>query len=271
MADTSEDIRQGFFDIPGGRVAYQWYPATRDASTSLVFLHEGLGSVELWREFPARVAAASGRAVLVYSRLGYGYSDPVPLPRPLTYMHHEAGVCLPAVLDAAAIERCILLGHSDGASIALINAGAVRDARVAALVLMAPHVFNEPISVASIEKAREAYPNGLRDKLKRYHGDNVDCAFRGWNDAWLDPGFATWNIEAFLSPITIPMLIIQGLDDEYGTLEQVRAIEQQSGGPVNTLLLEQCRHSPFRDREQATLDAIVDFIEAVDTVPTRVD
>lgn len=259
---TAAQGANGYLYTCAGRIEFVRYPARRQDRTTLVFLHEGLGCVALWKDFPQRVAQASGLDTLVFSRIGYGNSDPAPLPRPLTYMHHEGLRILPEVLDAAGIDRCILVGHSDGASIAIIHAGGVRDPRVQGLVLMAPHVFNEPVCVASIEKARMAYREGLRDKLAAYHGDNVDCAFHGWNDAWLDPGFLDWNIEEYLAPISIPVLVIQGRDDEYGTLDQVAAIERQCGGAVQTLVLERCRHAPHRDRDEATLAAIVRFVDS---------
>ncbi len=259
-----EVVARGFLDIPGGRVEYVDIEARRDDAPALVFLHEGLGCVGLWKDFPATVAASTGCRVLAYSRLGYGGSDPVALPRPLTYMHHEGLELLPAVLDAARIGRYIAVGHSDGASIAIIHAGGVRDARRDGLVLMAPHVFNELLSVSSIEKARDVYGHGLRDRLARYHGDNVDCAFRGWNDAWLDPGFLDWNIEEYLSGIDVPVLLVQGRDDEYGTLAQVEAIERQCGSTVQTMLLDDCGHSPHRDREASTREAITAFVSSID-------
>ena len=255
-------VTTGWLEARAGRLEFVRHHTGHNDRPTLVFLHEGLGCVELWRDFPERVAQATGCDTLVYSRIGYGRSDPVELPRPLTYMHHEGLEILPDVLDAAGIRQCVLIGHSDGASIAIIHAGGVRDPRVLALVLLAPHVFNEAICVASIEQAREAFWSRLRDKLAVYHGDNVDCAFRGWNDAWLDPGFLDWNIEEYLAAIDVPVLVIQGRDDEYGTLDQVDAIARQCGGPVRTLLLEDCRHSPQRDRTEASLAAITTFVDA---------
>lgn len=261
MPATTES--RGFLALPGGRVEYVDHPATGPATPTLVLLHEGLGCVALWKTFPAELAAATGCRVLAYSRFGYGASDPVTLPRPLTYMHEEGIDVLPAVLDAAGVGECILVGHSDGASIAICFGGGRADGRLRGLVLMAPHVFNEPLSVASIEAARDAYGAGLREKLARYHGDNVDCAFRGWNDAWLDPGFRHWNIEPFCTAIGVPTLVIQGHDDEYGTLAQVDAIVAGIPGPVDTLLLDQCGHSPQRDQPRATIDAIAGFVEGL--------
>ena len=244
-----------FLSVDGVRLEVARIPG--DAPT-LVWLHEGLGSAELWRDVPDAVSARSGLGSFVYSRRGYGHSDPVSVPRPLTYMHEEGRV-LPAVLDAAGIDQAILVGHSDGGSIALLAAAAVPD-RVRALVLEAPHVFCEDISVRSIEEARTAYLTGdLRARLARFH-DDVDGAFWGWNRAWLDPGFRAWNIEAVLPRITVPTLVIQGEQDPYGTLAQVDAVERGLAGPVTRCILPDCGHSPHRDRRDAVLDAIATFV-----------
>ena len=255
----------GFLTADGRRLEYALVgpPGPRGAPT-LVLLHEGLGCVSLWRDFPAALAARTGCRVLVYSRAGYGASDPVPLPRPVGFMHDEALRSLPEVLEAAAITDAILVGHSDGASIALIHAAAARTAdRVRAVALLAPHVFVEDLSVRSIAAAAVAYQEtDLRARLLRHHGDNVDCAFWGWNRVWLDPGFRGWNLEAFLPRVTVPLLVIQGVDDEYGTEAQVAAIAGKSGGPVETLLLPGCGHSPHRDQREATLDALSAFVAA---------
>jgi pimeloyl-ACP methyl ester carboxylesterase len=226
---------------------------------TLAFLHEGLGSLPQWRDFPARVAERTGHGALVYSRFGYGASDPVPLPRPLTYMHEEAREVLPLVLDAAGVGEVVLIGHSDGASIALM--AATTDRRVRGLVLEAPHVFVEDISIASIEKAKTAYESGdLRARLAKYHA-HVDVAFRGWNDAWLDPDFRSWNLEHYLPAITVPVLVIQGEDDPYGTRAQVDAIARATRDRVDTLMLPACGHAPHRDQPEATLQAIATFVE----------
>lgn len=201
----------GFLDVDGVSLEYRWFGPASDETLTLVFLHEGLGCVELWRDFPERVAEATGCGVLVYSRAGYGRSDPAELPRPLNYMHIEGLEVLPKVLDAAGIRETVLVGHSDGGSIALINAGGLVDARIRGLVLMAPHVFNEQVCVDSIRAAKQAYEEkNLREQLTRYHGDNVDCAFWGWNRVWLDPGFWQWNIEEFLPAIKVPVMVLQG-------------------------------------------------------------
>ena len=234
-----------------------------DQAPTIVMLHEGLGSVGLWRDFPARLAAATGWGVFAYSRAGYGRSDPVALPRPLDYMTREARASLPAVLDAIGFERGILLGHSDGASIAAIYAGEPADGRLKGLVLMAPHVFTEAPGLASIAEARRAYEQGdLKRRLAKYHAD-VDNAFRGWNDAWLDPRFKDWNIEDAVRRWRFPALLIQGAADQYGTLAQIRAIEARSPPSVESLILENCRHSPHVDQPQATLEAVAAFCAKV--------
>jgi pimeloyl-ACP methyl ester carboxylesterase len=250
-----------FLTAGGRRLDFRWIPPAREGRPTLVFLHEGLGSVELWKDFPDRVAEASGCGTLVYSRAGYGTSDPADLPRRVDYMHREALDVLPDVLAAQGIEAPVLVGHSDGASIALIHAGAGNPVR--GLVLMAPHVFVEELTVESIAQAKVAWTTtDLPRKLGRYHAD-VEAAFRGWNDIWLHPDFLAWNIEDSLPGVRCPVLTIQGADDEYGTAAQLDAIERGVGGPAERLWLEDCRHSPHRDRPDATLEAIVRFADRV--------
>lgn len=228
---------------------------------TLVLLHEGLGSLSLWRDFPDRLAAATGHPVLVFSRAGYGRSDPVELPRPLDYMQREGTDVLPRLLDAAGLERVVLVGHSDGASIALVHAGTTAGRRVEGVVVMAPHTFVEPICLTSIRAAREAYLQGdLRDRLHRHHGANTECAFRGWNDSWLDPDFVHWDIRGVLPGIRVPVLVIQGEDDEYGTALQIAAISDAVPAGVETVLLPACGHSPHRDQPEAVLKAIGAFL-----------
>ncbi len=248
----------------GHELEYVWHgPPPADAPT-LVFLHEGLGCVSMWRDFPQRVAEATGCGALVYSRAGYGESDRISLPRPVFFMHGEALITLPEVIDATGVREAVLVGHSDGGSIALIHAGSEKAQQVRGLVLEAPHVFVEDISVESIARAAQNYEHGdLRRGLMRYHGENVDCAFWGWNKVWLDPQFRLWNIEEYLPRITRPVLVIQGEDDEYGTLRQVEAIERGCRGDVESLILARCGHSPHRDQPERTLEAIVSFVKGI--------
>ena len=244
------------------RIEVVWHgPGPEDAPT-LVFLHDGIGCAATWRDFPAELARETGCGALVYSRAGYGGSDAVPLPRPLTYLHEEGYTGLPDVLDAAGVRTAYLVGHSDGGSIALLHASTPRASpRVRGLLLEAPHVFCEEATVRAIGQARSDYRNGgLRARLARYHGPNVECAFWGWNRAWLDPGFRAWNIEDCLPAVTVPVLVVQGADDPYGTLLQVDAIERRCGGTVRRCVLERCGHSPHRDRPEETLQEMAAFL-----------
>ena len=225
-----------------------------------MFLHEGLGSLGLWRDFPRKLAQATGLGCFVYSRAGYGQSDPAPLPRPVTYMHEEAEL-LPEILKEAGIDDPILVGHSDGASIAILYAGKQRQRPTRALILEAPHVFTEEPGLQSIAKMRDAYPQ-LKPRLAKHH-KNPDAAFHGWNGAWLNPEFREWNLESSLPNISAPILLIQGKDDEYGSDKQLAAIQSQVKGPTRTLLLDQCGHSPHRDQPEKTLQAMTDFIRAL--------
>jgi pimeloyl-ACP methyl ester carboxylesterase len=248
----------------GHRLEYVWHGPPPNKAPTIVFLHEGLGCVAMWRDLPERVAEATGCGALVYSRAGYGKSDPVDLPRPVSFMHDEALTVLPEILEILSIREAILFGHSDGGSIALIHSGSGKATKVRALILEAPHVFVEPISLKSIRKARENYENNsLKASLARYHSNNVDCAFRGWNDVWLNPDFRSWNIESFLPNIKLPLLLIQGANDEYGTLKQIEAIKNGCAGTVNAQVLKSCSHSPHRDQPQLVLDAVIAFLKVV--------
>jgi len=254
----------------GHRLEAEWHGPSPEHAPTLVFLHEGLGSLSAWRDFPERAAAACGMGALVYSRWGYGKSDPRAPPWPLTYMQVEGLSSLRQVLDAAGVRDAVLIGHSDGASIALIFAGSglPQAERIRALVLLAPHVFVEDVAVRSIAATADAYRDGdLRERLERHHGENVDGAFWGWNRAWLDPGFRAWNIEEYLPRVRVPSLVIQGRDDPYGTLAQVDAIERGLGAPprrgtgqTTRLVLDACAHSPHRDHPDAVLAAIQRFV-----------
>ncbi len=214
----------------------------------------------MWRDFPRRVSEATGLGALVYSRAGYGSSDPAPLPWPIHFMHDEAAK-LDDILEQHRIRESILVGHSDGGSIALIYAGSRPRTPLRALILEAPHVFAEPSGLESIARMKVEYERtDLRKRLARYHRD-VDNAFRGWNDVWLQPDFRNWNIEQFLSSIEVPILLIQGTTDEYGTWKQIEAIERQVRGPVETLRLPDCGHSPHRDQAELVLKAMTRFVQ----------
>jgi pimeloyl-ACP methyl ester carboxylesterase len=246
-------------DAAGARLEVERIDVGRAAVAPIVLLHEGLGSVAMWRDFPHQVAHATGRDVVAYSRRGYGRSSAAPLPHTVRYMHDEALVVLPALLEALRISRPILLGHSDGGSIALIHAGA-SGRPVAGLALMAPHVFVEDLSVASIAQAKVAWETGdLRARLARYH-DDAEATFRGWNDIWLHPDFRAWTIEDETRGVRCPVLAIQGEDDEYGTMEQVDRIARLAPD-VDVVRLADCRHAPHRDQPAAVLDALVRFVD----------
>ena len=250
-----------YLDIASHRIEYARIEAGGAHRPTLVFLHEGLGSIAMWREFPERVARETRCDAIVYSRYGYGNSDPLSEPRSVRYMHDEAQVALPQLLDRLAIERPILLGHSDGGSIALIHAGSASSS-VLGVVTLAAHVLVEDVSVASIAEAKTAYETAdLRARLARYHAD-VDSAFRGWNRIWLDPAFRDWNIEEYLPRIHCPVLAIQGVDDEYGTMEQMRRIAA-GAGDAELLVLDDCGHSPHRDQPDAVPEAISGFVRRV--------
>ena len=224
----------------------------------LVFLHEGLGCATLWRDFPDQVARETGTRALIYSRFGYGQSDGLERPRTVQFMHEEALDVLPKLLDSFGIENPLLVGHSDGASIALIHA-AQSGRPVSGLALMAPHVFVEDICIESIARVRATYESkSLKQRLAKYHA-HVDDAFLGWADTWLLPEFRSWSIEHLAGQLTMPALLIQGEDDEYGTLEHIDRIAMRSQGPTERLVLRRCGHAPQRDQEVAVRDAIVAF------------
>src|SRR5882724_3983112 len=242
-----------FKTVAGGRIEYE-HIAGNPQYPTVVMLHEGLGCVSMWKDFPELLAAATGSSVVAYSRHGYGRSAPLHGPRSVDYMHDEALLVLPQFLDELGIESPILFGHSDGGSIALIHAGG-SGRRVSGIVALAPHVFVEDLSVASITAAKLAYQNtNLRQRLQRYHED-VDGVFWGWNNIWLDPAFRAWSIEEYLPRIACPVLALQGEDDEYGSLEQVQRIAR-SAPLAESVSLAQCRHSPHRDQPDQVLEAL---------------
>ena len=262
MDNASPETLNGFAVAAGRRLEYYWTRRPAPGETVLVFLHEGLGSAALWRDFPQRLSAVCGLPALVYSRYGYGQSAVLAEKRPVDYMHHEALVALPELLAALDIDAPILVGHSDGGSIALIHAGAGRWP-VRGVIVEAPHVFVEDLSIASIEDARAAYQTTeLPQRLGRHHADG-DRTFWGWNDIWLDPAFRSWNIEDYLPAIACPVLAIQGEDDEYGTPAQVDAVARQAGGPAQVMMLPDCRHAPHRDQAEAVLAAMAGFVAKI--------
>lgn len=247
--------------VEGHRLEVLRISSVKAVGPELVFLHEGLGSISHWRNFPTRVAEATGCSVTVYSRYGCGNSDVMSEPRSVRYMHEEALNALPDLLSQLHIESPILVGHSDGGSIALIYAGAHNHVR--GLILLAPHVFVEDLSVNSIAEAKQTFATtDLQRRLANHHRDAART-FWGWNDIWLHPEFRQWNIEEYLPQIQCPILVIQGLEDQYGTMAQVEAIQRQAGGPVQVLALPNCKHSPQRDQPEATLDSIRKFVASL--------
>lgn len=231
----------------------------------LVFLHEGLGCVQLWRGFPGAVCRRTGLGAFLYSRAGYGRSSPARLPLPVDYHRIEALEVLPRVLAAAGIDHPVFIGHSDGGTIALIYAGSRAVPRPLAVITMAAHVFNEDVTLRGIEQARAAFMGtDLRTRLSVYHGDNVDGAFWGWCNAWLSDAFRAWNVEDVLPAVTCPVLVIQGEDDHYGTRAQVEAIAGQVAGPAEPVILPGCGHTPHLEQPEPTCAAIASFLGAHD-------
>jgi len=248
-----------FLTLASQRLEYRRIGIARAGRPTLVFLHEGLGSISMWRGFPGRVAVATGCSAIVFSRRGYGRSEPLTEPRTVCYMHDEAERVLPEFMERLAVDRPILVGHSDGGSIALIYAATARKPPLG-VVTLAAHVLVEDISVASIAEAKEKYlATDLPKKLARHHAD-ADSAFWGWNDIWLAPDFRSWNIEEYLPRIACPVLAIQGEQDEYGTIEQMRRIGAQVPN-AELVMLRDCGHSAHRDQPDAVIDAIARFVE----------
>ena len=253
----------GALSIDGAELEYRMIGPAPDAAPTIVMLHEGLGSVGLWGDFPDRLQAATGMGVFAYSRSGYGASSPVKLPRPVDYMHREALEVLPKVLEAVGFRRGLLVGHSDGASIATIYTGGIQDHRIRGLVLMAPHFIVEDISVRSIAEIKTAYEQGeLKAKLARWHR-NVDNAFHGWNGAWLDPAFRDWDISEYLAYIRVPVAIVQGANDQYGTIRQIEIAREACYCPVDISLIAGAGHSPHREAAETTLATIADFADRI--------
>ncbi len=251
----------GTITLPQGTLETAWWgPGPAEAPT-LVLLHEGLGCIDLWRDVPERLELATGWGVFAYSRFGYGRSDPVALPRPMDYMQQEATEILPLVLAQAGIRQAVLLGHSDGGSIAAVYAGSAPPSpSLLGLITVAAHFFVEDLNIASIEQIRNDYATTeLRGRLGRYHHD-VDVAFHGWNGAWLDPRFRDFNITRYLPDIRVPILALQGADDPYGTDEQLKVFQAHARAPIETRLIPDARHSPHLEAKEETLTAITRFI-----------
>ncbi len=251
-----------FLSIGGLRLEYRRVAGQGEANDAptLVLLHEGLGCIGLWKDLPERLARATGLRVFLWSRAGFGRSDPITLPRPLDYLEREAEL-IPEVLRAAGIRRAVLIGHSDGGTLALLHAASGHASDTLAVVTMAAHVFVEDVTIKGILETKRAWEEGdLRAKLARWHGANVDIAFHGWCDTWLDPGFRNWNIVARLPAIRVPVLVMQGADDEYGTPAQVEAIVRQVSGPIESMLLPVAGHSPHIDQPEAVIAAISRFV-----------
>ncbi len=249
----------------GHRLHYQWIGPGPEAAPTLVFLHHGLGSIETWQDFPQALSEATGCGALIYSRWGHGRSDPVSsAPRPLDFMEDEAWHTLPEVLHELNVRAPILVGHSDGGSIALLNAGGPVPLAPLAIVTVAAHVFYDQHSLAGMREGRKEWDEGdLRAALQRYHGDNVDGVYLAWSGLWLTPQALDWNIERHLAKITCPALVIQGSEDAFGLEAQVDAIVERVLGPAERLILQGIGHEPHREARQATLASMAGFIEAV--------
>lgn len=231
-----------------------------DNPLTLVFLHEGLGSIEMWKQFPAQLCVATGCKGIVYDRYGYGFSTPVTLPRPLDYLEIEGLQRVPALLDSLDLSNVVLIGHSDGGSIALL-AATVAQGRVKAVITEAAHVFVEGMTLEGIEDAVQAYATtALPEKLARYHGEHTDNVFHAWCDTWLNPEFRAWNIEVHLSKIQCPLLVMQGVQDEYGSEQQVQSIAHNSGGIAQIAMIDNCGHVPHHQATETVFNAMRDFI-----------
>jgi pimeloyl-ACP methyl ester carboxylesterase len=253
----------GFLTIGEQRLEYRMIGPCPDSTPTIVMLHEGLGCVGMWGDFPDRLQAATGLGVFVYSREGYGQSSPAKLPRPLNFMHTEAQDTLPKILDTIGFQHGLLVGHSDGASIAAIYGGSHQDHRVSGIVLIAPHFVVEDVTRASIAEMRKAYDTTeLRTRLARYHAE-VDATVHGWSDVWLKGDFRKWDLTEFLAYIRVPVLIVQGEGDQYGTVRQIEIAQEECYCPVEVALLPGAKHVPQREAPEATLKAVTEFIGRV--------
>ena len=260
------DKATGFLSVDGKNLEYACWGLSPSEAPTLVMLHEGLGCVALWRDFPEQLAAATGFGVFVYSRAGYGQSSTAELPRPIDYMTREAIDILPQVLRHIGFQRGVLLGHSDGASIAAIYAGSIEDYRIRGLILIAPHFFTEEMGLEEIANAKTIYETtDMKSRMAKYHRD-PDNAFRGWNDAWLNPEFEDWNVSEVIDYLRIPVLAVQGVNDPYGTLAQIEEIEQRIYSPVDTETIEECGHAPHLEFPERTIAAVSEFCARLERI-----
>jgi len=251
--------------IDGVMLEYACYGPPPGEAPTLMLLHEGLGCVALWRGFPDQIQQATGYGVFAYSRQGYGGSDPCPLPRPIDFMEREACDVVPKVLDAIGFQRGVLFGHSDGGTIAGLYLGNHQDHRVRGLIMLAPHFFCEPQNIVAIRDIRQKFEaEGLRDRLARYHGTNVDCAFYGWANSWMDPRFENWDVSDSIGYVRVPILYIQGRDDPYGSPAQADVVVAESYAPVDVHLLEDCKHSPQFEQTEQTIRLVSDYLARLD-------
>ena len=260
-----------FASAGGDRLHYEWIGPAPDRAPTLVFLHYALGCVETWKDLPARLAEATGCGALVYSRAGSGQSDPVdPAPRPADYLDHEAWSALPDLLTATAVRDPILLGHSDGASIALLDGARPKAAPARAIISIAAHVFYDEHSLTGMRGTRVAWADqGLREGLARYHGDNTDGLYLSWSGRWLEPEALTWSIEQHLPAITCPTLVMQGSEDEHGVIGQVDSIVTKVSGPVERCVLDGIGHEPHREAPERVFEILADFIRRVSVTPAE--
>ena len=258
------DTKERFFlAIDGVNLEASCFGAPPSEAPTIIILHEGLGCVELWKDFPSHLAEATGCGVFAYSRRGYGKSDEAILPRLTSYMHDEAKDVLPQVLEVIGVEQGIILGHSDGGSIASIYMGNTPSLNIVGLCLLAPHFFTEPVCLESIAQVRASFEcSSLEKRLQKYH-NNAKHTFLGWADVWLDPHFVKWNIEDYTQNIKNPTLVIQGKQDQYGTTAQITSLQKNIQAPLTTVMINECKHSPHLEKEKEVLEAIVRFVREV--------
>ena len=252
-----------FLKLNSQKIEIQWHRKEEKNRPVLIFLHEGLGCTRMWKNFPEKLSGLTGCPALIFSRFGYGSSDPCPLPWKINFMHKEALRILPNIIKKAGIKNYILIGHSDGGSIGIIFSGSPYTKGLKGLITEAAHVFCEQKSVESIKQAKSYYEHkDLKQRLEKYHKGNTENAFRGWNDVWLTPKFINWNIEKYLNKIEIPMLAIQGKNDQYGTVKQIRSIQRRVKH-VKTCLIDDCSHSPHFEQQKIVLNVMAEFVQKI--------